>query len=590
MMANNQNMAIPHGDGVDGNFPQNSLLVLKFCCFIILLANAIFILLLLQFCFVFFSLHAFSLTFVPCICFFIPSGSQSDVKEWSKDQREALPEEPKCVICGRYGEYICDETDDDVCSLECKQKLLCRVANANRGMRVVPPPPPERLPATDECFYVRESDENSGFQSLTIGQTDSLRKRLEINVKGDAVPAPILSFSSCSLSQKFLQNIEAAGYDMPTPVQMQAIPSALSGKSLLVSANTGSGKTASFLIPVISQCANIRLHHSQNQKNPLAMVLTPTRELCIQVEEQAKLLGKGLPFKTALVVGGDAMARQVYRIQQGVELIVGTPGRLIDLLMKHDIELDDMRMFVLDEVDCMLQRGFRDQVMQIFRALSLPQILMYSATISQEVEKMSSSISKDIVVVSVGKPNMPNKAVKQLAIWVESNKKKQKLFDILMSKQHFTPPAVVYVGSRLGADLLSNAISVTTGMKALSIHGEKPMKERREIMRSLLVGEVPVIVATGILGRGVELLGVRQVIIFDMPNSIKEYVHQIGRASQMGDEGTAIVFVNEENKNLFQELVDILKSSGAAIPRELINSRYTVGSFSSGKGFKKRKR
>lgn len=537
----------------------------------------------------FFSPHAFSLTFVPCMCFFIPSDSQSDVKEWSKDQREALPEEPKCVICGRYGEYICDETDDDVCSLECKQKLLCRVANANRGMRVVPPPPPERLPATDECFYVRESDENSGFQSLTIGQTDSLRKRLEINVKGDAVPAPILSFSSCSLSQKLLQNIEAAGYDMPTPVQMQAIPSALSGKSLLVSANTGSGKTASFLVPVISQCANIRLHHSQNQKNPLAMVLTPTRELCIQVEEQAKLLGKGLPFKTALVVGGDAMARQVYRIQQGVELIVGTPGRLIDLLMKHDIELDDIRMFVLDEVDCMLQRGFRDQVMQIFRALSLPQILMYSATISQEVEKMSSSISKDIVVVSVGKPNMPNKAVKQLAIWVESNKKKQKLFDILMSKQHFTPPAVVYVGSRLGADLLSNAISVTTGMKALSIHGEKPMKERREIMRSLLVGEVPVIVATGILGRGVELLGVRQVIIFDMPNSIKEYVHQIGRASQMGDEGTAIVFVNEENKNLFQELVDILKSSGAGIPRELINSRYTVGSFSSGKGFKKRK-
>lgn len=590
-MANNQNMAIPHGDEVDGNFPQNSLLVLKFCCcFIILLANAIFIFLLLQFCFVFFSPHAFSLTFVPCVCFFFPSDSQSDVKEWSKDQREALPEEPKCVICGRYGEYICDETDDDVCSLECKQKLLRRAANANRGMRVVPPPPPERLPATDECFYVRESDDNSGFQSLTIFQTDSLRKRLEIDVKGDAVPAPILSFSSCSLSRKFLQNIEAAGYDMPTPVQMQAIPAALSGKSLLVSANTGSGKTASFLVPVISQCTNIRLHHSQNQKNPLAMVLTPTRELCIQVEEQAKLLGKGLPFKTALVVGGDAMAGQVYRIQQGVELIVGTPGRLIDLLMKHDIELDDMRMFVLDEVDCMLQRGFRDQVMQIFRALSLPQILMYSATISQEVEKMSSSISKDIVVVSVGKPNKPNKAVKQLAIWVESNKKKQKLFDILMSKQHFTPPAVVYVGSRLGADLLSNAISVTTGMKALSIHGEKPMKERRETMRSFLVGEVPVIVATGILGRGVELLGVRQVIIFDMPNSIKEYVHQIGRASQMGEEGTAIVFVNEENKNLFQELVDILKSSGAAIPRELINSRYTVGSFSSGKGFKKRKR
>ncbi|KAH7521035.1 hypothetical protein JRO89_XSUnG0126600 [Xanthoceras sorbifolium] len=510
----------------------------------------------------------------------------NDVKERSRDQREALLGEPTCVICGRYGEYICDETDDDICSLECKQTLLCRVAN--RPLLVVPPLP-ERLPGADECFYVREYGDKSGSQSLSNDQSDLLRKKLEIHVKGDVVPGPILSFSSCSLPQRLIQNIESAGYDMPTPVQMQAIPAALSGKSLLVSADTGSGKTASFLVPVISRCANFRLQHLPNEKKPLAMVLTPTRELCIQVEEQAKLLGKGLPFKTALVVGGDAMAGQVYRIQQGVELIVGTPGRLIDLLIKHDVELDDTMIFVLDEVDCMLQRGFRDQVMQIFRALPQPQILLYSATISQEVEKMASSMVKDIVVVSVGKPNKPNKAVKQLPIWVESKKKKQKLFDILMSKQHFVPPAIVYVGSRLGADLLSNAVRVTTGMKSLSIHGEKPMKERREIMKSFLMGEVPVIVATGVLGRGVDLLGVRQVIVFDLPNSIKEYVHQIGRASRLGEEGTAIVFVNEENKNLFPELVDILKSSGAAIPRELINSRYTVGSFSSGKGYKKRK-
>ncbi|KAK3232153.1 hypothetical protein Dsin_004034 [Dipteronia sinensis] len=516
------------------------------------------------------------------------SGDEIDdvVKERSRDQREALLGEPKCVICGRYGEYICDETDDDICSLECKQTLLCRVVADNTQL------PPERLPGTDECVYVRDSDDKSGSsQSLSNDQSELLRRKLEIHVKGDVVPGPILSFSSCSrLPQRLIQNIEAAGYDMPTPVQMQAIPAALSGKNLLVSADTGSGKTASFLVPVISRCANFRLQHLPNvKKKPLAMVLTPTRELCIQVEDQAKLLGKGLPFKTALVVGGDAMAGQIYRIQQGVELIVGTPGRLIDLLIKHDVELDDTMIFVLDEVDCMLQRGFRDQVMQIFRALPQPQILMYSATISPEVEKMTSSMVKDIVHVSVGKLNKPNKAVKQIPIWVESKKKKQKLFDILMSKQHFVPPAIVYVGSRLGADLLSNAITVTTGMKSLSIHGEKPMKERREVMKSFLMGEVPIIVATGVLGRGVDLLGVRQVIVFDLPNSIKEYVHQIGRASRLGEEGTAIVLVNEENKNLFPELVEILKSSGVAIPRELINFRYTLASVSSGKGYKKRK-
>ncbi|KAK7315686.1 hypothetical protein VNO77_34253 [Canavalia gladiata] len=512
--------------------------------------------------------------------------AENDVKLNSRDQREALPGEPKCIICGRYGEYICDETDDDVCSLECKQALLSKIANSLSPVGGFPQP--KKIPAADECFYVRDSDYESGTLSMASGQAELLRKKLDIHVKGD-VMAPVLSFTSCNLPDKLLHNIEAAGYDMPTPVQMQAIPAALMGKNMLVLADTGSGKSASFLIPIASRCASHRLQFVSDKKRPLAMVLTPTRELCIQVEEHAKLLGKGLPFKTALVVGGEAMAGQLYRIQQGVELIVGTPGRLVDLLTKHEVDLDDVMSFVVDEVDCMLQRGFRDQVFQIYRALSQPQVLMYSATMSNDLEKMINSLVKGTVVISVGEPNRPNKAVKQLSIWVESKKKKQKLFDILASEKHFRPPAVVYVGSRLGADLLANAITVATGIKAVSIHGEKPMKERREIMQSFLVGEVPVVVATGVLGRGVDLLGVRQVIVFDMPNSIKEYVHQIGRASRMGEEGQAIVFVNEENKNVFAELIDVLKSSGAAVPQELVNSRYSTGLFSRGKGSKKRK-
>ncbi|CAL5185511.1 unnamed protein product [Lathyrus oleraceus] len=517
-----------------------------------------------------------------------PNDAGNDVKLSSKDQRDALPGEPKCTVCGRYGEYICDETDDDVCSLECKQSVVCRISKSSS--RVGDLPPPKRLPAADVCFYIRDTDCKSGTPS-SIGdqsQAELLRKKLDIHVKG-FVSAPVLSFASCNLPDKLLHNIEGAGYEMPTPVQMQAIPAASMGKNMLVLADTGSGKSASFLIPIISRCASHRLTYVSDKKKPLAMVLTPTRELSIQVEEHAKLLGKGLPFKTALVVGGDAMARQIYRIQQGVELIVGTPGRLVDLLTKHEIDLDDVTTFVVDEVDCMLQRGFRDQVLEIFTALSQPQVLMYSATMSDSLENMANSLAKDTVIITVGEPNRPNKAVKQLAIWVESKQKKQKLFDILTSQKHFKPPVVIYVGSRLGADLLANAISVSTGMRAVSIHGEKSMTERREIMQSFMVGEFPVVVATGVLGRGVDLLGVRQVIVFDMPNSIKEYVHQIGRASRMGEEGQAIVFVNDENKKVFAELVDVLKSGAAAIPRELINSQYATGFFSGGKGSKKRK-
>nr|BAH19831.1 AT3G02065 [Arabidopsis thaliana] len=477
------------------------------------------------------------------------------VKQKSIDQRAPLSGEPKCVICSRYGEYICDETNDDVCSLECKQALLRRVDSA----RV--------FPATDECFYVRDPGSSSHDAQL-------LRRKLDIHVQGQgsAVPPPVLTFTSCGLPPKLLLNLETAGYDFPTPIQMQAIPAALTGKSLLASADTGSGKTASFLVPIISRCTTYHSEHPSDQRrNPLAMVLAPTRELCVQVEDQAKMLGKGLPFKTALVVGGDPMSGQLYRIQQGVELIIGTPGRVVDLLSKHTIELDNIMTFVLDEVDCMLQRGFRDQVMQIFQALSQPQVLLFSATISREVEKVGGSLAKEIILVSIGNPNKPDKAVNQLAIWVDAKQKKQKLFDILRSQNHFKPPAVVYVSSRVGADLLANAITVVTGVKALSIHGEKPMKERRDVMGSFLGGEVPVLVSTGVLGRGVDLLVVRQVIVFDMPSTIKEYIHVIGRASRMGEKGTTIVFVNEDDRNLFPDLVAALKSSGAAIPKELIN-------------------
>ncbi|KAG9441753.1 hypothetical protein H6P81_017607 [Aristolochia fimbriata] len=507
------------------------------------------------------------------------SDAAGSVKDRCWDQREALPGEPRCVICARYGEYICDETDDDVCSLECKQTLLGRLAVS---LKPVNRSPTVKLPMNDDCYYVRD---DKGPQQNNFGgdQIRLLRKNLGINVKGESAPRPMLSFSSCNLSQRLEDNLEMAGYEIPTPVQMQAIPAAMIGLNLLVAADTGSGKTASFLIPVISRCSNNRFKCSTQQRKPLAVVLAPTRELCVQVEEQAKILSKGLPFKTALIVGGDAMASQVYRLQQGVELIVGTPGRLIDLLSKHDVELDEISILVLDEVDCMLQRGFRDQVMQIFQALSQPQVLMFSATISQEVEKIASLMARDLIFISVGMPSRPSVSVKQIVIWVDSKQKKQKLFDIMMSKQHFKPPVVVFVGSRLGADLLAEAIEVKTGLRAQSVHGEKSMKERRESLSLFLSGEIPVLVATGVLGRGVNLLGVRQVVIFDMPSSIKEYVHQIGRASRFGEEGSAIAFVNEDDKNLFRELVEILKASGAPVPRELANSPYLLSSCSGRK-------
>jgi len=363
------------------------------------------------------------------------------VKERCFEQREALPGEPRCVVCGRYGEYICDQTDDDICSVECKTILLARIAAKTKP--AVQAAKRVNLPLGNESICIKDTNFPS-IPTLADSRITALRSKLDICVKGEAVPDPIMCFSSCGLPEKLVHNLETAGYCMPTPVQMQVIPASMSNRSLLVSADTGSGKTASFLIPIISHCSQVRSQQCTGKRGPLAIVLSPTRELCVQVEEQAKVLGKGLPFKTALVVGGDPLAQQIYRIENGIELIVGTPGRLIDLLMKHDVDFSDVSVFVLDEVDCLLQRGFRDQAMQIFQSLSNPQVMMFSATLDLEVEKMSNSLAKTVIRISCGNPSRPNKSVKQVVIWVESKKKKQKIFEIIKSKQHFKPPAVVF--------------------------------------------------------------------------------------------------------------------------------------------------
>ncbi|CAH1254758.1 DDX59 [Branchiostoma lanceolatum] len=293
-----------------------------------------------------------------------------------------------------------------------------------------------------------------------------------------------------------------------------------------------------------------------------------------RVEDQAKQLMKGLPhMRTALLVGGLPLPPQVHRLQQGVQVLVATPGRLLDILHRKDVSLESIEMLVVDELDTMLHLGFREQVLEIIDSLpSQRQTMMFSATIPQSIENLASSILNNPLYVLVGQASTPSPSVKQTVMWVEENSKKKMLFTILQDPKHYQPPVLVFVDSRMGADLLAEAVQTKCHVRALSMHGDKPQSERTAALASLLRGEVDVVVATGVLGRGLDLCRVRLVIVFDMPPSVNEYIHQIGRAGRLGSNGRAMAFINNNNKGLFLDLFDTLHPLHMQLPSQLVNS------------------
>ncbi|XP_025223895.1 probable ATP-dependent RNA helicase DDX59 isoform X5 [Theropithecus gelada] len=269
--------------------------------------------------------------------------SEEPVKSFSKTQRWAEPGEPVCVVCGRYGEYICDKTDEDVCSLECKAKHLLQVKEKEEKSKLSNPQKANSEPESPlNASYVYK--EHPFILNLQEDQIENLKQQLGILVQGQEVTRPIIDFEHCSFPEVLNHNLKKSGYEVPTPIQMQMIPVGLLGRDILASADTGSGKTAAFLLPVIMRA----LFES---KTPSALILTPTRELAIQIERQAKELMSGLPrMKTVLLVGGLPLPPQLYRLQQQVKVIIATPGRLLDIIKQSSVELCGIKIVVVDEV------------------------------------------------------------------------------------------------------------------------------------------------------------------------------------------------------------------------------------------------
>ncbi|XP_006834224.1 PREDICTED: probable ATP-dependent RNA helicase DDX59 [Chrysochloris asiatica] len=494
--------------------------------------------------------------------------SEEPVKSFSKTQRWAEPGEPVCVICGRYGEYICDKTDEDVCSLECKAKHLLQVKEKEeKGKLSSPHKADSESESPLSAFYVYK--EHPFVLNLQEDQIEHLKQQLGIVVQGQGVTRPIIEFEHCGFPETLNHNLKKSGYEVPTPIQMQMIPVGLLGRDILASADTGSGKTAAFLLPVIMRALF-------EDKTPSALILTPTRELAIQIERQAKELMSGLPrMKTVLLVGGLPLPPQLYRLRQHVKVIIATPGRLLDIMKQSSVVLCGIKIVVVDEADTMLKMGFQQQVLDILE--NVPnncQTILVSATIPASMEQLASQLLHNPVRITTGEKNLPCSNVRQIILWIEEPSKKKKLFEILNDKKLFKPPVLVFVDCKLGADLLSEAVQKITDLKSISIHSEKPQIERKNILKGLLEGDYEVVVSTGVLGRGLDLINVKLVVNFDMPSSMDEYVHQVGRVGRLGQRGTAITFINNNSKRLFWDIAKRVKPTGTILPPQLLNSPY----------------
>lgn len=506
---------------------------------------------------------------------------EEPVKSFKKNQRWPEPGEPVCVMCGRYGEYICDATDNDVCSLECKASHLMKMGMGTGAEALNREDKPKDgraaasgQPAVDTAFETSYSYKEDRFISgLTEEQLQCIKHELGIETQGTNVSRPIIEFEHCGFPTTLGGNLKKAGYQAPTPVQMQMVPVGLTGRDVIASADTGSGKTIAFLLPVIVRALE---KQAQSVGSPVALILTPTRELAIQIERQAKELVMGIPnMRTALLVGGMPLPPQLHRLKVSIKIVIATPGRLIEILKQNAVQLGKVKIVVVDEVDTMLKMGFQQQVLEVLEKVPEEhQTLLTSATIPTGTEELAARLVRDPIRIAIGEKNQPCANIRQILLWVEEPCKKKKLFEILNDSKLYQPPVVVFVDCKVGADLLCEAVAKVTGLTTVAIHSDKSQWERNRILRGLLDGDFEVVISTGVLGRGLDLVNVRLVVNFDMPNTMDEYVHQVGRAGRLGHRGTAITLLNNNNKRLFLEVVNRVKPTGSILPPQLLNSPY----------------
>jgi len=374
-----------------------------------------------------------------------------------------------------------------------------------------------------------------------------------------------MSFNDLGLKAELVRAVSEKGYDRPTPIQTQAIPLVLEGRDLMGSAQTGTGKTAGFTLPLLQRLAKTR--PPQNGRRPVrALVVTPTRELAAQVHDSIINYGRYLSLKSAVVFGGVSINPQKQKLIRGVDILVATPGRLLDHVGQRSVDLSQVELLVLDEADRMLDMGFIHDIRKLLALLpKQKQTLLFSATFSDDIKKLANGLLKSPALVEVARRNTTVDAIAQVVHPVDKSRKRELLSHLIGSERW--QQVLVFSRTKHGANRLAGQL-ISDGINAAAIHGNKSQGARTRALADFKSGKVQVLVATDIAARGLDIDQLPHVVNFDLPNVPEDYVHRIGRTGRAGREGEAISLVCVDELKLLRDIEKLIKRE---IPKRVID-------------------
>lgn len=431
---------------------------------------------------------------------------------------------------------------------------------------------------------------------MTSGINFDKYDNISVELSGNNIPEGVNSFSELDLEERLKLNVGLAGYSKPTPIQKNGIPIALAKRDLMACAQTGSGKTAAFLLPTLcgilkngASSESNQLERRHRKSAPSALILAPTRELATQIFEETRKFSYCTGLRPVVIYGGVPIMTQFRELERGCDILVATPGRLSDMMERGKMTLSNIRFLIFDEADRMLDMGFEPQIRRIVEDMDMPvqgrQTLMFSATFPKEIQQLASDFLHDYIFLTIGRVGSTSDFIIQKIEYAEEFEKKNRLMNLLPECEGLT---VIFVETKRGADSLE-VFLIDNGVNAISIHGDRTQDEREYALKQFKCGNCPVLVATDVAARGLDIPNVMHVINYDLPNNIDDYVHRIGRTGRCGNNGTAYSMINERNKGVIRDLFDLLKESKQEVPVWFEEMIYATSRYGGGRGARGRR-